>query len=59
MKYKVLWIKGVEKDYRCRVYMISKEEFEDLRFLEVFVLRETTNGQRIYRSCADKHYMIC
>lgn len=59
MKYKILWIIGSEKSYRRRVYIISKQELDRLKDFNTFVLRETTSGEKVYRSCeADKHYMI-
>ena len=55
--YKMLYIKGCEKNYKRRVYTITKEEKESM--FDTFVLRETTNGEKVYRSCeTDKHYIV-
>lgn len=58
-KYKIIWIVGTEKNYRKRVYTISKSEFDSIRKCNTFVLRESIFGQRIYKSCeTEYHYMI-
>lgn len=58
-KYRIIWIVGTEKNYRKRVYIVSKSELESLRICNTFVLRESITGQKIYRSCkTDSHYMI-
>lgn len=55
--YKMLYIKGCEKNYKRRVYIVTKHEKETM--LDTFVLRETLNGQKVYRSCeTDKHYIV-
>ena len=59
MKYRILWIKGSEQNYRRRVYTISKIELDVLKNYNTFVLRKTVDGKRVYRSCeTDKHYII-
>ena len=50
-KYRIIWIVGTEKNYRKRVYIVSKSELESLRTCNTFVLRESIAGQKIYRSC--------
>lgn len=57
MKYKYYFIKGTERNIKRRVYLITKEEKENM--FDTFVLRETTDGQKIYRSVeTDKHYIL-
>ena len=57
MKYKYQYIKGTERNIKRRVYLITKEEKETM--FETFVLRETTNGHKVYRSVeTDKHYIL-
>lgn len=57
MKYKVLIINGFEGNYKRRVYTITKEEKEQM--IDTFVIRETVDGKKIYRSVeTDKHYII-
>lgn len=59
MKYKILWIVGIEKNYRRRVYIVSKEKFDNLKDYNTFVLRQTVDGKKLYRSCEnDEYYMI-
>ena len=55
--YKMLYIKGYDKNYKRRVYVISKEEKENM--IDTFVPRETIDGQKVYRSCErDRHYIV-
>ena len=57
MKYKYYYIKGTERNVKRRVYLITKEELEST--FDIYVLRETTNGYKVYRSVeTDKHYIL-
>lgn len=57
MKYKYYYIKGTERNIKRRVYLITKEEMENM--FVTFVLRETTGGHKVYRSVeTDKHYIL-
>lgn len=59
MKYKILWIEGTEENYRRRVYIVSKTEFDSLKDYNTFVLRQTLDGERLYKSCeTGKYYTI-
>ena len=57
MKYKMLTIKGCETNYKRRVYCLTQEEKDNM--FDTFVLRETIDGQKVYKSCeTNKHYII-
>lgn len=62
MKYKMLWIKGVEgvtNNYKRRVYIISQTELDNMTDYLTFILRESVDGHKIYRSVeTDKCYMV-
>ena len=56
MKYKYYYIKGTERNIKRRVYLIT-EELENM--FDIYVLRETTDGHKVYRSVeTDKHYIL-
>lgn len=59
MKYKILKIKGYEKDYRRRVYIITQKELNDMKGHITFVIRQGINGEKIYYDTEyDKMYCI-
>ena len=57
MKYKCFYIKGTDRNVKRRVYSITKEEIDNM--FDIYVLRETTDGHKVYRSVeTDKHYIL-
>lgn len=50
---------ALTNNYRRRVYLITQEEFEELRTCNTFVIRHSVDGEKIYKSCEyDQMYMI-
>ena len=60
MTYKIMMMKAEYSDnYKKRVYAVNKEEFDVLRAYNTFVLRETIDNIKVYKSVeSDKYYMI-
>lgn len=61
MKYKIMTIDGecIVKDYKKRVYIISRSEKEKMEWREHFVPRRTIDGILLWKSVeTGKHYLI-
>ena len=57
--YKMMIIKGFESNYKKRVYALSRLDTETIKMYNTFVIRETVDGLKIYKSVEDeKHYII-
>lgn len=50
---------NITKDYRKRVYIISKSKMEEMKYFEHFVSRKTNDGVSILKSVeTDRYYLI-
>lgn len=56
--YKMM-MKGFDRRYKKRVYVLSRAEVETMKMYNTFVIRETVDGLKVYKSVEDeKHYII-